>query len=49
MHLIVSNRNAYHRISIVWGGGDDTPHGVFDTGPALPKDVTQKTYNPKDV
>ena len=28
---IVSNTNAYNRISVVWGGGDDTPHGVFDT------------------
>ena len=27
---IVSNTNAYNRISVVWGGGDDTPHGVFD-------------------
>ena len=27
---IVSNTNAYNRISEVWWGGDDTPHGVFD-------------------
>ena len=34
---IVSNTNAYNRISVVWGGGDDTPHGVFDLYRRNPK------------